>query len=423
MGYESMHKVENEPIFHEFCEERGISKPTIINYKRGLQKYVDFTGLTLDELIQEAEDDEDSGTRMRRRAINRHLTSYTQFLMDSGHKESYIKRLLIQVRTFYGHYDILLPRNKNRKIRSDKKPSSISEIPTIEDIEFFMEHVTSNYKAIITLQISSGMSKAEISSLTFKHFYDAIPLEEYPEDISSIIKEVKKKDNVIPMWNIKRIKTNHPYFTFSSPESVERILIYLEELHIRRPEYNPKPSDTLFRSIYRANKPLNTRGISSKFHKTSKTLKLRKVNDYYIMRTHNLRKFFATTLERNKVPHLTTRWLLGHTIDPTTDAYFKADPESLKQDYMEVIDQVTTNKQKVIVVDKYENISQRVEVLEKGALIKSGKIDQDTKLLLENVSPEVRAEFLGLPTEKSEQRLKELYGEYQASLKSEETEK
>lgn len=25
MGYENMHKVENEPIFEEFCEERGIS--------------------------------------------------------------------------------------------------------------------------------------------------------------------------------------------------------------------------------------------------------------------------------------------------------------------------------------------------------------------------------------------------------------
>lgn len=67
------------------------------------------------------------------------------------------------------------------------------------------------------------------------------------------------------------------------------------------------------------------------------------------MRTHNLRKFFATTLEKNKVPHLTSRWLLGHTIDPTTDAYFKADPESLKPDYLEVVDQLTTNKQKVIV--------------------------------------------------------------------------
>lgn len=398
-GSENMHKVENEPIFKKFCRDRGLSESTITNYRKALQKYSDFTNLTLEELIKEAEDEEDSGKRMRRRQIDGYLTNYTQVLIDSEHKDSYIKRLLVQVRTFYNHYDILLPRNKNRKIRSDRKPSSISDIPTMEEIEFFMEHVTSNYKAIIALQISSGMSKAEISSLTFKHFYDAIPLEEYPTDIPSIIKEVKKiskefkKIDFTPMWNIKRIKTHHYYFTFSSPESVERILTYLEELNLRRPEYEPEPSDILFRSIYRGNKPLSTRGISSKFLKTSKTLKLRKVNDYYIMRTHNLRKFFATTLEKNKVPHLTTRWLLGHNIGSTTNAYFKPDPESLKQDYMKVINQITTNKTEYVTLNPYEAISQRVDALENKLVIESGKLSPEIKMLLENADKETFAKF------------------------------
>lgn len=388
-----MHKVENEPIFKEFSRDRGLSEPTILNYRKALQKYSDFTGLTLEELIEEAENEEDSGKRMRRRQVNSYINKYTQELIDSGHKDSYIKRLLVQVRTFYNHYDILLPRNKNRKIRSDRKPSNISDLPTMEDIEFFMEHVTSNYKAIITLQISSGMSKAEISSLTFKHFYDAIPLEEYPTDIPSIIKAVKEQGSIIPMWNIIRVKTKHHYFTFSSPESVERILAYLEELNLRKPEYEPRPSDILFRSVYMANKPLSTRGISSKFLKTSQKLKLRKVNDYSIMRTHNLRKFFASTLERNKVPHLTTRWLLGHTLDSTTDAYFKADPEALKQDYMEVIDQLTTNKVKIVVVDKYEDIAQRIDAIENKLVLESGKKSPEEKFLLENVDKETFAKF------------------------------
>lgn len=358
-----IYKVAEERLFKEFCRNRNLSDSTILNYKKGLQKYSDFTGLTLEELINEAEEEEDLGIRMRKRKIYQYLMDYKQSLVDYGHKDGYVNKLIREIRTFYYEFDIDIPRNKNRKARSDKQEADISEIPTMEDIEHFMEHVQSNYKAMIVLMLSSGMGKAEVSSLTFKHFYDALSLKEYPEDIPSLLKLFKDKENIIPQWNIKRIKTNHYYFTFSSPESLERILTYLEELSLRRPEFFPKPSDKLFRSIQMGNKPLNTRGISSMFLKTCKKLKLRKVNDYYIIRTHNFRKFFATTLERNKVPHLTTRWLMGHNLDPTTSAYFKPDPESLKEDYIEVLDQLTTNKVQVMIVNKYESLLKEVEDL------------------------------------------------------------
>jgi integrase len=372
-----IYKVVEEPLFIEFCENRNLSDSTIINYKKGLQKYSDFTGLTLEELIKEAEEEEDSRIRMRKRKIKKYLNDYSQTLKDAGHKEGYIRKLIIEVRTFYNEFDIEIPINNKRKLRSDKKETGISEIPTMEDIEYFMEHVTANYKAIITLMLSSGMSKAEISSLTFKHFYNAIPLEDYPEDIPSIIKAVRKKENLVPIWNIVRIKTNHPYFTFSSPESLERILTYLEELHTLDAEYIPKPSDTLFRSLSKKDTSLKSRGISSAFLKTCKKYNLRKVNDYCIMRSHNLRKFFATTLERNKVSHLTTKWLLGHTIEPTTSAYFKADPEALKEQYIEVLDQLTTSKVQVMVVDKYESLTQELEDIKEELAYVKTKINPD----------------------------------------------
>ena len=34
-----------------------------------------------------------------------------------------------------------------------------------------------------------------------------------------------------------------------------------------------------------------------------------------------------------------TRWMMGHTLDSTTSAYFKADPESVKEEYTQVFNE------------------------------------------------------------------------------------
>ncbi len=44
------------------------------------------------------------------------------------------------------------------------------------------------------------------------------------------------------------------------------------------------------------------------------------------------------------MPHLMTRWLMGHKLDPTTSAYFKADPETLKEEYIQIVEQLNVNQ-------------------------------------------------------------------------------
>ena len=39
---------------------------------------------------------------------------------------------------------------------------------------------------------------------------------------------------------------------------------------------------------------------------------------------------------------------MGHTLDSTTSAYFKADPQSIKEEYVQVLNHLTTN-QKIVI--------------------------------------------------------------------------
>lgn len=352
--------VEEMPEFKEFIEIRGLAPGSIRLYKIAFNKYLSFTGKTLAELIDEAETEEDLGLRMRKRKIKQYLTTFKMEMRKQELSQNYINHTLALIKSFYKEYDIMLPDEPRRKTRSDKKQPTIYDLPTIEEIQNFIEYANPTYKAIATVMLSSGMSRAETISLTFKHFYNSVPLDKEPKNMEELIENVESKQNRILFWQIKRIKTGHQYFTFTSPEATEYIINYLKELHRLHPSYNPKPSDTFFRNN---NVPITPNAVSEMFRRINQRAGLRKVGERILVRPHSLRKYFATTLEKNKMPHLTTRWLMGHDLDDTTSSYFFADPESLRADYIEVLDQIQTNKIKTVIVNQFETVTQEIENL------------------------------------------------------------
>lgn len=366
---ESINKVENEFLFQQFCAGRLLEKSTISTYKYALQKYCDFTGKSLDTLIREAEDQQDTGVKYRYRNIHKYLIDFQSHLDSLDVPQSSKSNYLVRIRAFYAENYIQLPRTRKSKSKKARILETIEVLPEMDEMRKFMEYCNNVYKAVLVMGLSSGMGRAEISSLTFKDFYEAISLEKDPIDIPEIVEKVKQKGNFIPKWNIRRVKTGHLYFTFSSPESVERILIYLEELKFKFPDFKPNSEDKLFRSL-EFNKPLRPANISGMFIHISKKRGFRKYNGHNVLRSHSFRKYFASTLEKNKVPHLITRHLLGHTVDGTTGAYFKIDPEDAKDEYMKVVDQLMTTKQDVIIINSFEDIRKELNNMKKVVLAK-----------------------------------------------------
>lgn len=331
-------KVENDSLFQGMCSDRSLAESSIQRYRLVLQKYVDFNGMSLEELITEAEDDEDTIPRLRKRKITERLSKFKEYLNHEKNSDYYINHQMSLVRSFYFEFDIQLPRIRRSKTRKDKKQETIEDLPTMDDIRKSLERSNTTYKAIILLMLSSGMSRSEIPSLTFKHYYGAIKLEKYPKTLEELIDVVESMDTLVPYWRVERVKTGNNYFTFSSPEASDMILKYLKELHRACPDYIPKPEDTFFRPY---NIPITPDSVSQMFKRINKRAGLRRNNGKLTVRPHLLRKVFSTTLEKNKFPHLQTRWLMGHSIDSTTAAYFKADPEAIKEDYIEIVNHLT----------------------------------------------------------------------------------
>jgi len=354
--------IRQHPDFLDFCKRRNLKSSTINKYVIALHKFTDLIGLDLGEMIEEAEEEEDLGLRLRKRKIRQHLIKFKQYLDDQEYSENYKTGSLSLVRAYYSEYDVTLPKNFHKKARSDKKPLLFEDLPSMEEIKYILQYAKPVFRSMILMGVSSGMSTAELLFLTFEHLYDAMDISKDSYDINELINVLKSDSNKIPTWNVIRIKTSHPYFTFSSPESVVGLTNYLEDLNrLHQRKYKTDMEITPETKLFLNNrfKPVNENLMIITFRRLNTKAGFRRPDGTNYIRPHVLRKVFASTLERNKMPHLMTRWIMGHKLDQTTSAYFKADPKTLKEEYIQIVEHVNVNQEikvKTVTTDGYDQL-------------------------------------------------------------------
>lgn len=380
--------IKQHPDFLDFCKRRNLKSSTIKKYVIALHKYTDLIGLDIDEMIEEAEEEEDLGLRLRKRKIRKHLIKFKQYLDDQKYSENYKTGTLASIRAFYSEYDLTLPKNFKKKARSDRKPLLFEDLPTMEEIKYILQYAKPVFRSMILFGVSSGMSTAELLSLTFEHLYDAMDISEDSYNINDLMNVLKSNSDKIPFWNVIRIKTSHQYFTFSSPESIMGLTNYLEDLNrLHQRKYKTDIEITPKTKLFLNNrfKPINENLMVITYRRLNEKAGYRRPDGTNYIRPHVLRKVFASTLERNKMPHLMTRWIMGHKLDTTTSAYFKADPKALKEEYIQIVEHVNVNQEievRTVTTESYDQLlkdSKEKEKKLKAMEIKMAEMEKKNK--------------------------------------------
>lgn len=314
---------QNKKIIKRYSLERDLAKGTTENYEFILNQYSDFHNKTLKELLDEAYNEEDNHTPMRRRTIRKRIEDYKIHLIQLKLKPSTINTQFNRIRTFYKHNLVELPPFKKMTI---EQKESINDLPTKEDIKTFL-NATSNLrlKAIVLFMYSSGSSTNETVHISIQDFIDATSEYHNETRIENVIYTLKYRNDIVPIFNMYRYKTHTPYFTFCTPEATKAILVYLESRLLHDGYINHE--DMLFN--------LQGRSIKIAFKRINKKLgTVRHDNGYYKIRCHALRKAFASELFNAELDSMTIDFLSGRAINATQQAYFKADPIKLKKKYM-----------------------------------------------------------------------------------------
>ena len=354
----------NQELVDEFIATRGLSKASYKSFKYTLKHYSNFQGCSLQELLDEADYEEEQGIRWKKRKLKQRLTNYMNFCRNTLTINT-AKHYLKVVKIFYHHHDIeihkLPPFNeRNAKVRN---PITPKDLPTREILQEAVEIAEPLMKALILFLVSSGMSKVDARNLTIQNFLDATSkYHNNSEDLKTAIKLMKEYDGeIIPIWNSRRQKTKKFFVTFNTDEATRHIISYLElrDERLKNNYYNPKdelePSDKLFK--------ISTDYFTLKFKELNNALGLgtaggnpeENIKGFNRLRAHMLRKYHATNLKKFGMDTYSINVLQGKSNGSVNDVYFFEDEETLLEEYIKAIEGVLILTDVKSIIDILQN--------------------------------------------------------------------
>ena len=325
-------------FFKQFCNDRNIKKSTVDGYSVALNQYVDFQGMSINNLLKEAFNDEEKRIPLKDRKLKKRLLDFRNHLLNSSLSSNSAKTYFSKVKTFYMHFEIEIPYLPTIQFDNDYE-TNYYDLPTRKHIRDALDSVSVDLKAVILFMSSSGTAKAETLSLTVRDFIEASNEYHNGGSIKKVLDVLDGRDDVVPTFYLKRIKTDKYYYTFCSPEASQMIVKYLKT----RP--NLKNNDFLF-----------------DFTDATLINRFRQINDsngwgckgkYRFFRTHTLRKFHASNIGLS-AEYIDA--LQGRSKNPIHETYIKTNPNKLKKIYKSVMHNVMIEEKDKEVVKQEFNI-------------------------------------------------------------------
>ena len=347
---------------NQFFVEKDLAESTKELYSACVKLYEELLGKSLDELIQEADSEEEQGIRWKHRIIKDYLISYRSFLF-ANKSEGTAKRYLSCLKSVYRHFEIeLQPLPSFNSKQIDKTyEMSYDDLLTKEEIIDAYYEANNVCKCIILFAMSSGMSKVDLLNLTVGNYINACNRYVTEDELIKQLNELKGEE-VIPCFNGNRQKTGTSFVSFCSPEASEHITQYLigRDAQIKQAfeDADDDEMDQLPQKLRYDDKlfDISKSHLTYVFRCINRKLKLGKVGKFTKFRCHALRKFHASRLMNLDNINWTVEeidTLQGRKKDKTHRAYFHNDKEKLYQKYVESVDELMLF-QSIHEIDKEE---------------------------------------------------------------------
>ena len=308
--------------FTRFCRERNIKQHTINGYRSAINQYMSFCGIPIDELINEAINEEDNRVSLKNRKLKSRLIDFRSFLLDSNLSQTTSKIYFAHIKTLYRHFEVEIPYLPSVKYDVGYE-TNYFDIPTKDHIAQALDVVHIDLKAVILFMSSSGTAKAETLSLTVGDFINATMEYHDGGSLDDVLNLLASRDDVVPTFYLRRIKTGKYYYTFCSPEASFYIVKYLKT------RKNIELGDKLF--------DFTNSLLVSRFQEINDYMGWGLKGNYRFFRTHTLRKFHASNIGLS-VEYIDA--LQGRGKNEVHERYVKTNPDKLKQVYMSAMKNV-----------------------------------------------------------------------------------
>jgi integrase len=361
--------LKSDPIIIEWIDTISPKKSTEYNYIRAMVIYSEYAGKSPNELITEAEKEIKAGLLPRERTVKRNLIGFRKYLQDKKLSPLSVKSYMTRITNFYKAFDIEIPKIPKSERKAQPLPENYC-IPTKEDLQEVLKVCDLMETAIVLVGASSGLSAQEIVNLKVKDFkkgYDPI--------------------TEITTLKLRREKVGFDFITFLSPECSRAVNAYLEyrnreiktgdKHRINQIKKQNVTNDNGFLFIGRlippeflktSNEALRKLEVSAllQLYRTisEKARKNTPMGNWNLIRSHNVRKYFNSAMLNAGADSFHVEFFMGHTLDDTKAAYFRANPEKLRDLYQKFIPYLTIQKElDISESDDYRRIKDENEIL------------------------------------------------------------
>ena len=321
-------KMDNE-LLNEIHMVKNHSKGTKKLYKFAVDRYTEYNSMTLEELLEEAEIEEEQGIRWKKRKLKRRLIGFRQCLLENYCLNT-VKSIFHPIMHIYKYYEIEimdLPKINKKGVKTTE-PVTFKDLPDKEVIRNAIKISNTTMTAVILFMASSGCARRETLNLTIQDYIDALSEYSNKSNIYDIIRDLGPDCNVVPTFKILRQKTDKYYTTYCSPEAVNAI-----NLHILSRKEMVSGDSPLFK--------IDDFYFLQKFIDINNSLGLGKVGAFNRFRSHMLRKFHASALYNDGMSLDKVNDLQGKSKNTTDASYFMTNPEDLKYEYIKHLPAVT----------------------------------------------------------------------------------
>ena len=383
----------NDELFQKFLEEKDLAGSTEKGYKAMVALYTSLNQMSMTQLIEEADSEEEQGIRWKKRTLRSRLMTFRKYLYEQK-SQGTARNYLRMVKTIYRYYEIELqdlPTYTSKQINKTYI-KSYEDLLTKDQLIAGYHESNNLMKCFILLGSSSGLSKADIIKMTVSDFLEAC--KEYITDKDSSVKnqvsQVLGSDDPVPTFIGNRQKTGSKYITFASPEYVEHMCQYLlgRDAEIRK-KYADADEDDRFElssQLMPEDKlfDISDEQIMNIFRKINNKLSFGTVGTFVKFRSHQLRAFHASTLlnlKENAFTESEVDALQGRSKDQTHRAYFIESTSKLREKYIQGLDSLMLFKSiHTVSSEKYEQVkSENAEYKDKFEE-QEAKIEQIMKL-------------------------------------------
>ena len=370
----SPQNVRDDETFRNFIRSRELRESTEILYARRLTDFCNFIDKDPTELVEEMLKEHDQKSSAQK--LSKYVENYLDELKDEGKSFNTLNNRFDTLKAFFNDFNINTSIIKNIKTFENEN-LTFDELPGRDHIRKAIQVSGLRDKAIVLLHFSSGMGAIELRYLTYRDFIDSV--DEYLDlndeeklNISKVVSELDKKENIIGTWKIKKIKSGISYITFNSPESVHAILDYLIDRE-RNNKSIEKFEDPLFVNTW--NKPLEKSVHGAIFKRVNDKAGFKHLEGKRRFFTSGtLRKAFEKALHKSGLDEITIDCFLGYKIDNMNKSDFINNIESLKTQYMGALDSLCLDSQ-------YQGTNSEFELL----IAKFNENDEELKRIKEHV--------------------------------------